>query len=115
MPTHCRMNRLNVRKESITMATCLKRFGLLLLALSMVPLASEAQQPKAKSKEGDSLPGIIVVDYKSQESGGNAVVLKNVETRKLGERNFIVGKVAFLGEQHEFEGRPMWIPVDQVT
>jgi len=87
-------------------------FGLLaLLGIGVASLATSAQQPKAAQSEALSdMP--VFVQAKEQV----AATLERPQIRKLGGRDFIVGKERDSSyTKGRFGAGIMWIPLDNVT
>lgn len=91
------------------------QFGIIVLIIAMTAsVAGHSSQPgEGKESTPEPLAGkiILISTAKSQNT------LKNVQVRKLGERNFVVGVVVRDNPltQEDYPGRTLWLPVSDVV
>jgi hypothetical protein len=81
-----------------------------------VPAADDKPAPADKAVPADLSKKFVIVGH---TLGGeyNSALLKGVEHRKLGTREFLVGEYcinADAGVSKEWEGVQMWVPVDNI-
>lgn len=79
------------------------------------PVSLALGQPANTPSRPCRLPPVLLVSYKSTAEDGNAVVLSKPALKSIGGREFVVGKIFYLGDQVEFVGKVIWIPVADIT
>jgi hypothetical protein len=81
------------------------------------PPAAAADKPSADEKPAADLSKKFVIVGHALGGEHCSVLLKGVEFRKLGAREFLVGEYcinADAGVDKEWEGVQMWVPVDGI-
>lgn len=73
--------------------------------------------PAAKPAAAGDLTGKFVVVSRKNNGDTSADLLRRVEPRRVGGRDFLVGEYCVnpkLGVGEEWEGVQLWVPVDQI-
>jgi hypothetical protein len=88
---------------------------IVLVGVVAVGVAGQTSQPQtgdAKDAPSEGFAGKIIL----VSTGNSGHTLKNVQTRKLGDRSFLVGTAVRDTNltQEPFGNRPTWIPVSEI-